>query len=110
MKLLAAVVLAAIALVILYGSVQAARTQASCWFSGGWLFASGLPTTYPVGVTVEPLPTGIGTGIPVNPDGTFSRAEFPSPAAYFWVRGHGPSLFKAGKQLNDYHVICEAHA
>ena len=86
-----------------------ARSQAACWFSEGYLYATGLPTTYPVGVTLDPYPVGIGTGIPVNPDGTWSR-EADWASAYFWVRGHGPSLRKPGPGLNDFHVIAECFA
>ena len=90
---------------VLYG---AARAEASCRFEGGTLYAAGLSTTYPVGLTYDPYPIGIGTGIPVAPDGTFSH-QYGWATAYFWVRGHGPSLIKPGPQLNDYHVIamCE---
>jgi len=78
--------------------------ESSCTIDSGYLYATNLPLDYPVGLTYDPYPIGIGSGIPVAPDGSYSR-QWSYTTAYFWVRGHGPSDFKPGKQLNDYHVI-----
>lgn len=106
MKLLAAALAAAVLLVLLYGYAHGARTQAACWFAGGWLYATGLPTTYPYSVTSSPYPIGTTQW---STDGTYAGPTWVT-AAYFWVRGHGPSLIKPGRQLNDYHLIAECHA
>lgn len=67
------------------------------------LYVTGLPTTYPFTITFDPYPRGTSWW---TVDGTFtSSGWYGSRTAYVWVRGHGPSLIKAGKQLNDYHVI-----
>ena len=86
--------------------VSARPADVECWFADGYLYATGLPTTYPFAVTSEPYPVGT---TPWSVDGTF-RVQTSITTAYFWVRGHGPSLIKAGPQLNDYHVICIAEA
>jgi hypothetical protein len=107
MKRIVAVALALAVLVLLYGSANAAKpTEASCWFADGYLYATGLPTTYPYSITTEPYPTGTTSW---SVDGTLAVQTWATDA-YVWVRGHGKSLWKAGNQLNDYHVIAECHA
>jgi len=95
------VVLAALAL----ASPASARTEPVCWFTADplTLNASGLPTT-PFGVSFDPFPM---TSTLTSIDGTFSMPVYRTPplTAYFWQRGHGPSLLKPGPGLNDYHVI-----
>jgi hypothetical protein len=87
--------------------VSAAKpVEASCWFADGYLYAIGLPTTYPYAVTASPYPTGTTSW---SEDGTLVLSTWATDA-YFWVRGHGPSKFKPGPQLNDYHLIAECHA
>ena len=97
--------LALIAL-LLWAPPVAGKGEAACWFEAGTLYAQGLPTTYPFAWTPTPYP--VGTTL-LTTDGTYS-IQTSATSAYFWVRGHGPSLIKAGPQLNDYHVIaiCEA--
>lgn len=87
-------------------SAFAAKTTAACWFSAGWLYAEGLPTTYPYSVTSEPYPTGTTQW---SADGTLAVQTWATDA-FIWVRGHGPSLIKAGPALNDYHVIAMCSA
>ena len=91
---------------LLWAAPVAAKGEATCWFEGGYLYAQALPTTYPFAWTPTLYP--VGTTI-MTTDGTYS-IQTSATTAYFWVRGHGPSLIKAGPQLNDYHVIaiCEA--
>jgi hypothetical protein len=108
MKLLTAAILAGLLLIALYGSVRAApRQETLCWFADGWLYATGLPTTYPYSVTSEPIPTGTTSW---SVDGTLALYVPWVEQAFFWVRGHGPSLIKAGPGLQDYRVICIAEA
>jgi len=107
MRRIVAVALALAVLVLLYGSANAAKpTEASCWFADGYLYATGLPIGVEFSITSEPYPTGVHL---VTQDGTWSGPTW-ATAAYFWTRGHGPSLFKAGPQLNDYSVkaVCFA--
>jgi hypothetical protein len=101
-----AVALALAVLVLLYGSANAARSTAQCWFADGYLYATGLPIGVEFSITSEPYPTGVHL---VTQDGTWSGPTW-ATAAYFWTRGHGPSLIKAGPQLNDYSVkaVCFA--
>lgn len=103
MKRTLALVLAAIAL----GAAKAPET--TCWFAAGDFYATGLPTTYPFALTYEPYPTGTGSW---STDGTLylDLNAAVGTRVFVWVRGHGPSLVKAGPALNDYHVIalCEA--
>jgi hypothetical protein len=95
-------------LVWLYAATyaRAARSTASCWFADGWLYAMGLPITYPYSVTTTFYPSGTTSW---SIDGTLA-VETWATDAYFWVRGHGPSNRKVGPQLNDYHLIAECHA
>jgi hypothetical protein len=93
-------------LLLAFPLMAAKPTTAECWFEDGWLYASGLPTTYPYSVTSEPYPTGTTQW---SADGTLA-VETWATSAWFWVRGHGKSLIKAGPQLNDYHLIAECHA
>ncbi len=87
-------------------NVKARIAETTCWFANGYLYATGLPTTYPFAVTLEPYPVGTTQW---SVDGTYA-GPVSFTTAYFWVRGHGPSLIKAGAQLSDYHVICIAEA
>ena len=87
--------------VLALSSLAAKPPETTCWFADGYLYATGLPTTYPFAVTQDPYPTGTTQW---SVDGTLA-APSGATTAYFWVRGHGPSLIKAGAQLNDYHVI-----
>jgi hypothetical protein len=107
-----AVVAFAVLLALLYlfaaGDVRAApRPETRCWFADGYLYAEGLPTTYPYAITTEPYPTGTTQW---SVDGTLAVYLPWIDTAYIWVRGHGPSLIKAGPQLSDFHVICIAEA
>lgn len=106
---LAAVVLGTIilvALIYLARPVAAApRADASCWWEGSTLHATGLPDEY--SVTAEFYPIGVTEG----PD-TLALTFHEPFTAYFWTRG-GPGMRgapKAGPQLSDYKVICIAGA
>ena len=85
----------------LVAPVEARLADTECWITNGHLYVIGLPTTYGFAITYDPYPVGTTQ---MDDDGLFDR-QWPYPTAYVWVRGHGPSLIKAGKQLNDYHVI-----
>ena len=96
---------ASIGLVLIVSSpvVGGQRQEPSCSLTPTLLSAVDLPIDISFGFTFQPYPSvGLRTQ-----DGTFSReGTYIAPlTAYFWVRGHGPSLIKAGPQLNDYHVI-----
>ena len=82
------------------------KTTTACWFEGGWLYATGLPTTYPYSVTSEPIPTGTTDW---SVDGTLA-VETWATSAWFWTRKGGGGLFKPGPGLNDYKPIAECHA
>jgi hypothetical protein len=102
-------VVAILALFILAATAATVRAKpaaAQCWFADGYLYATGLPTTYPYSVTSEPYPSGTTSW---SVDGTLAVLTWATDA-FFWVRGHGKSLIKAGPQLNDYHLIAECHA
>jgi len=103
---LALVIIGAIAFTLLATRVDAAKApDPSCWWEGTVLHAVDLPDR-PFSVTLDPYPTGVAW---TTEDGTFSiDIGWEAPTAYFWTRGGGGSLFKAGRQLNDYHVICIA--
>jgi hypothetical protein len=106
MKLLTAAILAGLLLIALYGSVRAApRQETLCWFADGYLYATGLPTTYPYSVTSEPIPTGTTSW---SVDGTLA-VETWATDAWFWARKGGGGLFKPGPGLNDYKPIAECH-
>lgn len=86
-------------------SVMAApRPEPGCTLADGHLSAWNLPDD-PINVTPTLYPVGGGQ---LYPDGVMER-DWHHPEAFVWTRGGGKSLFKAGKQLNDYHVIayCE---
>jgi hypothetical protein len=87
--------------------VLAAPTKVtpSCTISGSPLVlrAINLPDN-PLAITSDPYPTGVGI-YAVNGTLTITLAASPPITIYIWQRGGGPSLIKAGAQLNDYHVI-----
>ena len=91
--------------------LAAASPNPTCTLTGSpvVLSAINLPNDTLLGLTLYP-------GEPVNPrpgggfvttDGTYTETLSMTPpiTAYFWQRGHGPSLIKLGPQLNDYKVI-----
>jgi hypothetical protein len=98
--------LIALAILLASLSLSAKPATASCWFEGNLLFADGLPIGVAFSITAEFYPTGTTR---YTADGTYSVPTWASDA-YFWVRGHGPSLRKPGAQLNDYHLVAECHA
>ncbi len=110
MRRLAVIAACVLVLALLYLFAQPAnaaqRVETTCWFADGYLYAEGLPTTYPYAITTESIPTGTTQW---SADGTYSGPTS-ATAAFFWVRGHGPSLIKAGPGWNDYRVICIAEA
>jgi hypothetical protein len=93
-------------LLLAFPLMAAKPTTAECWFSDGWLYASGLPTDRELSVTSEFYPSGVSWK---TPDGTFA-AQTSITSAYFWSRGGGPSLRKPGAQLNDYRLLAECFA
>lgn len=91
--------------------VSAAKAPPTlCWFDPNpttgatTLYVTGLPTNDTYAITWDLHPVGTTR---TTEDGTVTiplvLAE--SRTAYVWQRGGGKSLFKAGPQLNDYHVI-----
>jgi hypothetical protein len=89
-------------------AIAAKTSAATCWFASGTLYAVGLPIDVAFSVTSDAIPTGTTL---YSADGAFETPTWAS-RAYFWVRGHGPSLLKPGAGLNDYHLVayCEAGA
>jgi hypothetical protein len=101
-------ILIALAALFLFASpVAAAKNDpAECWFTTNPLtfHAINLPTNDSFSITSDPYPTGTGTWT-VDGTYTFVVAASPPLTYYVWRRGGGTNLLKAGKQLNDYHVI-----
>lgn len=98
---------ALLALLLSAGPVAADKAlPAECWFTTDPLtfHAINLPTNDAFSITSDPYPTGTGTW---SVDGTYTVvvAATPPLTFYVWRRGGGVNLLKAGKQLNDYHVI-----
>ena len=96
-------------LVFTAGPIRAAKApDPVCTWTATEFRLANMNPTVPFSVTFEPYPTGTSTY--PNADGTWVIPNFwTGPlTAYVWVRGHGPSLIKAGPGLNDYHVVCIA--